>query len=404
MDNTLTITRKTAGQEQQVTLVGRLDATWAAHLDDYLTGLVREGSYRIILNMQGIQYLSSAGIRILVNQYKQITKIGGHLILRDLSEPVSTVLEMVGMLGILTEEVVETAHSEEDTPKLELSGYQFVREKLSEKAMTLNLTGDPGRVAHSGYQADDNHRIRFKAHGYGLGIGAIGEGFDDCRSRYGEFMALGEAVAYKPSDGSRMPDYTLRSGTLEPEINALYALQAEGAFQSRVTFDPLTPGQTIPIEELTAGLSRSTDLEQFVFLMIAESGGLVGVSLTSPPVGGDPMFDFPRIRETVRFTTEPAYARMLAVTIGFYSRQPVSQLKAFLRPLSPGTDAWMHAHTAVFPFQALPRNEASAGKLILHLFETGIVEDIIHLITDSREINGIGSSTFKQGVAWIGQI
>ncbi|MFO7615697.1 MAG: STAS domain-containing protein [Bacteroidales bacterium] len=404
MDNTLTITRKTVGQEQQVILAGRLDATWAAHLDEFLTGLVREGSYRIILDMAGIQYLSSAGIRILVNQYKQIKKIGGQLILRNLSEAVAGVLQMVGMLGILTEEVTEAAAPAGEAAALEIHGYRFIREELSEKPMTLTLTGDPGRVAQSGYTSQDSHPIRFRANSYGLGIGAIGAGFDDCRTRYGEFLALGEAVVYKPSDGSRMPDYTLRTGSLEPEINALYALRAEGSFNCRVTFDPVSPGQTIPIGELAAGLEQSSGLDQFIFLMIAESGGLVGVSLNSPPVGGEPMFEFPAVRERVRFTTEPAYARMLAVTIGIYSKNPEGPLSAFLRPVAPGSGARIHAHAAIFPFQALPRQEALAGKLVLHLFETGIVDDLLHLITDSREINGIGSSAFKQGVAWIGKI
>ena len=144
-------------------------------------------------------------------------------------------------------------------------------------------------------------------------------------------------------------------------------------------------------------------LQQFAFLLIAESGGLVGVSLSAPPVDGKRLFEFPGIRENINFTTEPAYCRMLTVSFGFYSLEPEEPLKSFLRPVKPGSSAFIHTHTAVFPFQALPKKESSAGKLVKHLFETSIVEDVLHLIRDSREIAGLGDSTFKQGVAWIGK-
>ena len=104
MENKLDIRKDSPGREQRIFLEGRLDANWAGHLDDYLNSLVREGSYHILLNMAGVQYLSSAGIRILVGQYKKIKKIGGSFVLEALSISVSEVLDMVGMKGMLTEE------------------------------------------------------------------------------------------------------------------------------------------------------------------------------------------------------------------------------------------------------------------------------------------------------------
>ncbi|MFA6129184.1 MAG: STAS domain-containing protein [Bacteroidales bacterium] len=404
MDNKLDIRKGPPGNDQRVFLEGRLDANWAGHLDDYLNGLVRDGSYRIILNMGGVQYLSSMGIRILVSQYKKIKKLGGLFVLEDLPEVVSDVLKMVGMFSLLTETAQEAAPLEKVTAQfLEVNQYRFDNEILSGEKMTLNLTGNPELSLTSGFQSADNQKIRFAANHYGLGIGAIGEGFEDCRSRYGEFIALGDALAYKPSDGSKIPDYTVKAGKLEPEINALLSIQATGAFSNRVSFEPMELAAPISLENLVSGFARSAALEQFVFLMIAESAGLVGVSLSVPPVGGTKLFDFPGIRENINFTTEPAYSRMLTLSVGFFSRNPGKDLKPFLRPVKPGSSDYIHTHAAVFPFQALAKNELSAGKLITHLFDSSIVEDVIHLIHDSREIAGLGDSTFKQGVAWIGK-
>ena len=406
MENKLEIRKgpPPTGNEQRIFLEGRLDANWAGHLDDYLNGMVREGSYRLIINMAGVQYLSSAGIRILVNQYKKMSKIGGLFVLEELSPAVSDVLKMVGMKNLLTDRAEELAPVEKvETKFLEFRHYRFDNESLSNEKMTFSTTGNPDLTRTSDYNSRDNQKIKFAANRYGLGIGAIGEGFDDCKSRYGEFLALGEALVYKPSDGSKIPDYTVKTGRLEPEINALYSMQAEGSFSNRISFEPVELSPSIPLEDLVTGFAQTTGYKQFVFLLIAESDGLVGVSLSAPPVGGKQLFDFPEVRENINFTTEPAYSRMLSVSLGFYTLDPEERLKPFVRPVKPGSPAYVHTHSAVFPFLALHKKENSAGKLIRHLFESSFVEDVLHLIHDSREIIGLGDSTFKQGVAWIGK-
>lgn len=405
MDNKLDIKKGPPGSEQRIFLEGRLDASWAGHLDDYLDGLVRDGSYHIIMNMAGVQYLSSAGIRILVNQYKKIKAIGGMFVLEELSDSVAEVLKMVGMIGLLTQGATQTAQApKKDNQFQDIHHYRFDHEILSNEKMAIRLSGNPALTLTSGFTDRDNLKLKFRTNIYGLGLGAIGEGFEDCKSRYGEFLALGDALVYKPSDGSKVPDYTVKTGKLEPEINSLYSLLAEGDFASRISFDPVDLNTSITLEDLADGLSKTSGQHQFVFLMIAESTGLVGVSLSAPPVGGNPLFEFPAIRENVNFTTEPAYPRMLTVSLGFYSENPEEPLKSFLRPVRPGSSAFIHVHTSVFPFQSLPKKEASANKLVMRLFESSIVEDVLHLIHDSREIAGLGDSTFQQGVAWIGKL
>ena len=405
MENKLDIRKDPPGKEQRIYLEGRLDASWAGHLDDYLNGLVRDGAHRLILNMSGVQYMSSAGIRTLVVHHKKLKKIGGLFVLEELSPGVAEVLEMVGMISMLTEGEKEApVVVKEKSNFLEVGQYRFENEVLSDGMMTLSLTGNPALSMTSGFTAEDNQKFKFKSSQYGLGIGAIGNGFEDCRSRYGEFLAIGEALFYKPSDKSRIPDYMLKTGKLEPEINALYAIRAEGAFANRIIFEPIADNSFIAISALVSGLAASSGLKQFLFLVIGESDGLVGASLNTPPVDGNPLFDFPGIRENIHFTTEPAYSKMLSVSLGICSIDPDETLRPFLRPDKPGSTSFIHVHSAVFPYQSLPKNEKSANKLVLHLFETSHVMDVLHLINDSREIAGIGESIFKQGVAWIGNL
>ena len=116
------------------------------------------------------------------------------------------------------------------------------------------------------------------------------------------------------------------------------------------------------------------------------------------------MFEYPAIRDNIDFTTKQAYPKMLTITLGFYLVNPAEKLKPFLRQEKPGSTSYVHIHSAIFPFQSLPKKATSAEKLIRHIFESSIVQDVMHLLNDSRDIVGLGDSSFKQGVAWVGKI
>lgn len=87
-------------QDQGVLLhcSGRLDATSTDHLTDYVERLVRgrkiPGS---TLDLSRIEYMSSAGIRALVVQHKNLQSLNGHFYIIRSSDNVAQVLAMVGM-------------------------------------------------------------------------------------------------------------------------------------------------------------------------------------------------------------------------------------------------------------------------------------------------------------------
>lgn len=405
MENKLEIRKEPTGNEMIVFLSGRLDANWAGYLDDYLNDLVREGSHRILLDMTGVPYLSSAGIRILVNQYKKIKKIGGFFALTALSEAVAEILNMVGMKAMLTETVAEKIEPPKEViQKVELNNYRFINEQITDQSFTVSVTGNPDLVIGAGYTSAHHQKIKGAFQKYGLGIGAFGDDFEDCKQRFGEFIAFGDVMVYKPSDGSKIPDYAIRTGSLQPEINVLYSLWAEGNFGNRITFDPIGGISSLGMGDLLNGLSKTTGLSQFVFLAIAESDGLIGVTICKSPVDHQPLLELPAIRDHVNFTTEPAFPRMLTVTLGFFLQHPPETIKPFLRQESAGSSNYVHIHTAIFPFQSLPKAATSPEQLVDHLFDSSIVQEVMHLLKDSREITGLGESTFKQGVAWVGKI
>jgi len=405
MKNTLDIKKSISNKRILLELDGRLDASWAGHLDDYINSLVREGSYDLSLDLSNVQYISSAGIRILVGQYKKLHKIGGSFYLSALSKEVKDILEMVGMVETLTQKP-ET----EDSPQgvisgtVEKFGFRFeINKPEAGASMKVTVTGNPELVRASGFEEKNNQIISFGENKFGLGLGALGSGFDDCKNRYGEFIALGDALAYMPTDGSKVPDYSMKSGRLIPEMNVLYALLAEGTFSDTVTFNPAEGSQSVALSELIELIMETSGSDHAVLLMIAESDGLVGLSLNKSPLNGESPFVFPAVKEFVNFTTEPAYSRMLTVSFGYFAKDASAPFVGFLRPVKPGSKLSGHIHTAVFPYQPLKKEITDFKQEISNLFQNSEVQDILHLTNDSREINGLGESRFKHGYCWIGK-
>jgi anti-sigma B factor antagonist len=83
-----------------VTASGRVDSETAPTLDAELSKIVGERN-RIVLDLKGVEYLSSAGLRAIVKALQAAQAAGGGVKLASVSEPVETILRTVGMMEML---------------------------------------------------------------------------------------------------------------------------------------------------------------------------------------------------------------------------------------------------------------------------------------------------------------
>ena len=83
-----------------VELVGRLDTTTAPSLEKMLNEDIGE-SKNLIFDFKGLEYISSAGLRVLLSAQKRIQKIGSMKVI-NVCEEVMEVFEITGFADILT--------------------------------------------------------------------------------------------------------------------------------------------------------------------------------------------------------------------------------------------------------------------------------------------------------------
>jgi anti-sigma B factor antagonist len=79
---------------------GRVDSESASEFDQALTQALGE-DHKVVLNLQGVEFLSSSGLRAIVKAYQAAKKAGGDVLLSAVSEPVEVVLRTVGMMQLL---------------------------------------------------------------------------------------------------------------------------------------------------------------------------------------------------------------------------------------------------------------------------------------------------------------
>ena len=81
-------------------LVGRMDAMTTVEFDRWFSEQLTCGETRLVLDLQGLEYISSAGLRSLLAAAKQIKTKNGSLLLCQLVGTVEEVFRISGFLAI----------------------------------------------------------------------------------------------------------------------------------------------------------------------------------------------------------------------------------------------------------------------------------------------------------------
>ena len=96
----LNITTKTDGGALQVALEGRLDTVTSPQLENELKNAL-DGADALVLDMEALEYISSAGLRVLLSAQKLMSGKGGMKLLH-VNDTIMEIFEVTGFSDILT--------------------------------------------------------------------------------------------------------------------------------------------------------------------------------------------------------------------------------------------------------------------------------------------------------------
>jgi anti-sigma B factor antagonist len=85
------------GATATIGVAGDIDLTSAPRLDDEVTGLIEDSVNSLTIELTGVSFMDSTGLRVLLKASKLLDSSGGTLVLRDPSDAVRRLLEVSGL-------------------------------------------------------------------------------------------------------------------------------------------------------------------------------------------------------------------------------------------------------------------------------------------------------------------
>ena len=402
-----------------VTLTGRLDGFGAQQLETGLKEIVRDDTRSVIFNLAGVDYLSSAGIRVLLGLKKRLKSRDGTLALINVREFPKSVLEMAGFLTVLdiyptlqeAQVACRVKPSEEGVlfgvrhPSFMVDGVTYAIEPGSPKEASLIVTGSLVKVLYSAITLQDIRTLGFKEADYSLGLGALGKDAADALALMGEMITLHGSMVYVPTDGHFTPDFfTPVKETGEVTIFTGFNVRLSGPFHELFTFET-SRENGVSLAEIYSAIinlarARRADFHGILSLVIwGVIEGVISSEITrSPlqeraPVNHKSIMDPENYDEWNDTNREPRYRGDTLVSFGIgidssgdlsgFSSEDLETLH-YVHPGNKGmATMYLHNHGVIFrntPYD--PKFELS--RQVKTIAENGEFVDMRHLMDETR--------------------
>jgi anti-anti-sigma factor len=411
------------GSSALVRLTGRLDGEWSRHLGDTLDELLRDGLRSVVIDLSQVDYISSPGVHVLGQRYRDYSALRGELRIASPSQPVVRALAAAGLLEhLLLLPDDGSAGGNPGRPSAAFAGageftgeawqvpslvahtgaYETSRRHAT-GSLTCHLVGQGDGYA-GGYRDGDCRRVQFPASAFGLGLGAIGEEFEQCRARFGELAAVAGTVAYLPTDGALVPDYVTGRPDAPPAAMLGVGLICEGSFSSLIRFRAQPGAGTVPLTEVAEVALDAAGAETAGLVVAAEASDLVTAMVRrSPAMLEAPLeLEAEAMREWLAFLPDRAAGPRTAVIVGVVAREVPPPLAGLLRPIGRGLSG--HFHALVFGYRPIPQRTVALRALVDKLLETQPLRSVGHVVFDDRGTEGAGENTVLRGLCWVGPV
>jgi anti-anti-sigma factor len=392
------------GKYLLVAASGRLDASWSDHFSATFREYIRQGSHQILLDANDMTYLSSAGIRALVQVIKSVKLVNGSFQIVKANDFVQQTLTMTGFGSWLIPEFPDDMpDGTENVTRAEYDCYEtFPLAGQSSFMFSLPAKWVPWKAVSNGTIV----KMRLSKQEFALGIGAPEQAGYDTSSLMGEFLAVGGNVVYQPPRDGENPDFLMAEKDYIPEMHCIQALHCTGDMSHLIRFAPHDEKMYFGVGEIAERTFVETKSEMTAFVILAEIDGLVGSAMIKSPgfLQEEREIVFPEIKEWLSFCGERVHARQQALIFGVAAKNQGDKKPVLLPASSMYKGLYLHAHAAVFPYQPLESGIISIKDTTSKFFNGPPPLALFHLVEDQRPATGLGESAFIRGACWCAPI
>ncbi len=94
------ITSRKQGQAVKVSISGKMDAVTAPDFENALSGMIAQGEVKFLVDLSGLDYISSAGLRAILVVAKELKGREGELLFVGLRDHVQDIFKISGFYSI----------------------------------------------------------------------------------------------------------------------------------------------------------------------------------------------------------------------------------------------------------------------------------------------------------------
>lgn len=325
----ISLTSQTQGKITLVRIGGRLDSHGAMQAEPELQKI--RASATVVLEMSGVDYLSSGGLRIFVALYKKLASQGGRLTLAALQPYCKEVLRVSGMkqLFAITDTLEEAMSGAGDVAEVLVCPCgKFVFHKGADEAGNVEVLGRLDDVLNARITPERMWAKRFSAKEYSLGLGALGPDVESVMPCLGEMATMGGTMVWLPTDGNDTPDLLVpRHDSDEVVIRTGFNISIKGRFNEYIEFEAES-GDGATLAEVyralfTLARERRPDYRGALALaMRAEIGQAYGCGMIQSPIpanaptNGLPLTDVSNHREWFEMDEVPRHRDITGLICG----------------------------------------------------------------------------------------
>ncbi len=384
-------------------LSGRFDGLSATDIEKKLDSMILDGEREIIMDLTGISYISSAGLRVLLKAQKVLEKISGGLILLGVQPAVLQVLQVSGFerLFQFAEDPdhigtrAEIGNERTARPStFEINGARITERQFQCQRGRFFAIGNHAKLASSSYESGDVVAIRNSDILFGGGVAALGDHYQDFKYLFGEAMIVDGHFFVYPAVKRSSVDFMLKR-EMDPSLTFkfLQGFGFRGDYRSILQFDDfsrrLTLGDLIQISD---GVVQASI---YGLIIVAESAGIYGMNLRqvpiqeNKPVQGE-IFDQKNFADWIDYPLEMAFLDHVIIAVGLVVKDK-SVLNGRTEPIF-SKESRSHIHGAIFEKGALSKNIAEFRSEQDRIISDLNLLKIQHLL---------GKCQFKSGMAGI---
>jgi len=386
---------------------GRIDGLTAPDIKRAFDQAISDGLHDLVVDFHGVTYLSSAGLRVILQTHKNLKIIGGALLLVAVPPAVVDVFRVSGMEAFLTifpdlvsiRRYLNKEIHEETSQKIEIDGLTFQWLKGTDDSGKFFPVGSPAKLDSSTYGPEDVIRVDQLEIEYGAGLAVVGNDYEEYRSLFGESVFLHHHFFSFPAVRRPVVDYSFYTSGSDQKINFLHGFGMSGDFAGILHFE--TTDQAPTLQQLVVAAGKMTKSGVFGVVILAKSAGIFGMHLKRSPVepkrpAKGSIFDKEVFHNWMSYSLEEEDIHETVAATGIVMNHPELAGAGWNKFFPVGSS--LHIHAVLLANGLWSNQPVVFEKELERVIREFEVLKVIHLLPASRLLNGFVGIINLEGV------